>query len=108
MKKERETKLIIVLGYNGTGKTTIVKKIVLDSLKNKQRVLIVTPDDIEWQNVPFVHQKHTHHLQTYTGARKMIYEDDSTMEAIINHFDNGLLIYYSVWRKARSWADYCA
>ncbi|NOY50453.1 MAG: ATP-binding protein [Chlorobi bacterium] len=90
---ERTTQLIIVLGYNGTGKTTLIKKMIAESLKNGRRVLIVTPDDIEFLTIPVVHPKFTHHLRTYTGARRMIYEDKDTLHSIINHFSNGLLIF---------------
>ena len=85
---ERTTQLIIVLGYNGTGKTTLVKKMIADSLKHERRVLVVTPDDIEFSTIPPVHQRLTHHVKTYTGARRMVYEDRDTLKAIINHFDN--------------------
>ncbi len=90
---ERTTQLIIVLGYNGTGKTTLVKKMIAGSLKNGRRVLVVTPDDIEFSTIPPVHQRLTHHIKTYTGARRMVYEDRETLKAIINHFDDGLLIF---------------
>ena len=42
---ERATKLTILLGFNGTGKTTLLKQILLQS---NQRALVVTPDDVEW------------------------------------------------------------
>ena len=93
MSSERSTQMIIVLGYNGTGKTTFVKKMIVSMLKNGRRVLVVTPDDIEFSTIPMVHQRLTHHLKTYTGARRMIYEDKGTLEAIIKYFDNGLLIF---------------
>ena len=93
MPTERETKLIIIIGYNGTGKTTLSKKIVMEALKHNQRVLIVTPDDIEWRTIPLVHHRHKHHIQTYTGARRIIYEDEETLKSIINYFDNGLLLF---------------
>jgi ABC-type sugar transport system ATPase subunit len=91
--KERITQLIIVLGTNGTGKTTLVKKMIADSLKHGRSVLVVTPDDIEFSTIPQVHQRLTHHLKTYTGARRMIYQDKDTLKAIIDYFDNGLVIF---------------
>jgi len=88
---ERQTKLIIVLGYNGTGKTTLVKKLVLDSLKRRDRALIVTPDDIEWQPVPLVHNKFKHRIERYVGARRLIYQKGD-LELIASHYKSGLLV----------------
>lgn len=43
---ERTARMTVILGANGTGKTTVLKKI-LSSLN--QKTLVVTPDDAEWQ-----------------------------------------------------------
>ncbi len=40
----RIAELNIIIGTNGTGKTTLLRSILQDS---KQKVLIVTPDDID-------------------------------------------------------------
>jgi len=93
MKNNREAQLAMVIGTNGTGKTTLLKKIVINALKHNERVLIVTPDYVEWLQIDLVHEKHTHHMATYKGARRIIYQNDATLEAVIKHFHNGLLIY---------------
>ena len=49
MQEERAAKLVILLGHNGTGKTTMLRKILQES---GQRCLIVTPDDVEWTDLP--------------------------------------------------------
>lgn len=49
-KLNRPAKLTIILGTNGTGKTTILKRIIKAS--NDNRVLIITPDDAEWTEYP--------------------------------------------------------
>ena len=46
---ERAAKLVILLGTNGTGKTTMLRNILQ---KSGQRALIVTPDDVEWTDLP--------------------------------------------------------
>jgi hypothetical protein len=46
---ERAAKLTIILGATGTGKTTLLKQIIKGI---NQRAVIVTPDDIEWQEYP--------------------------------------------------------
>lgn len=90
--KNRTTELIVVLGYNGTGKTTLVKKIVLNELKHGRRVLIVTPDDIEWQTIEMVHPRWPERIRNYVGARRIIYYD-GILPIITENFRNGLLIF---------------
>ncbi len=89
---ERATKLIIVLGYNGTGKTTFVKKIVMNELKHKRRALIVTPDDIEWNTIEMVNPRFPERIRNYVLARRLIYED-GILPIIANNYRNGLLIF---------------
>jgi len=89
---ERATKLTIILGYNGTGKTTIAKKIVANELKKGRRALIVTPDDIEWPTIEFVHDRFPHRIKTYVGARKIIYFD-GLLPIISENLTNSLLIF---------------
>lgn len=48
MNQERTAKLTIILGTNGTGKTTLLKNILM---KSNDRSLVITPDDIEWQHL---------------------------------------------------------
>lgn len=89
----RTPKQIIILGTNGTGKTTLAKKLVLNELKKTDsHVLIVTPDDMEWNSIPYVHPKFTHRIATYVGARKVIYEP-GLIDNIRENFKNGLLLF---------------
>lgn len=90
--QERNAKLIIVMGYNGTGKTTAVKKMVIDQLKAKQRVLIITPDDVEWSSVPLVNPRFPARISWYVGARRLIYEPGH-LSLIADHFRNGMIVF---------------
>ena len=105
---ERPTKLILIIGYNGTGKTTITKKLVINELKKPEsHILVVTPDDIEWQTLPEVHHKFIERVKTYTKARKIIYNDKieyiepqncqlqkgNTIDLISDYFRNGLVVF---------------
>lgn len=89
----RIAKCIVILGYNGTGKTTLVKKMITNELKkDKARILVVTADDIEFPTIPMVHPKFPWRVGSYVGVRKIIYQD-GLLEIIQKNFRNGLLIF---------------
>ena len=60
---ERAAKCTLVLGFNGTGKTTFLRQLFLRMLSATQerggrlKILIVTPDDTEWQGFPGKYSK---------------------------------------------------
>lgn len=89
----RPAKMIVFLGTNGTGKTTQLKKFVIEALKRKEKALIVTPHDQEWTQIELVHPDYPHHIQNYVGARRMIFEEKNTLENIEKYFSTGLLIF---------------
>lgn len=91
--EDRATKLIVVLGYNGTGKTTLVKKLIINELKKpNSHTLIITPDDIEFMSIESVHPRFPKRIRTYTGARKMIYSP-GLLPLVADNFRNGLLVF---------------
>lgn len=93
MGEGRTPKQIIVLGTNGTGKTTLVKKLVINELKKPDsHVLIVVPDDIEWTSVEWVNDRFPHRIGIYKGVRKIVYYE-GLLEVIREHFRNGLVIF---------------
>lgn len=81
----------VVLGLPGTGKTTMLKKLVITMARQGRRTLIVTPHDMEWETVPPVSLHHPHRMFDYKGARRIIYTDD-TFAHILEHYRSGLLI----------------
>lgn len=90
---ERAAKLIVILGFNGTGKTTFLKKLIHNELKKPDsHILIVTPDDIEWTMFPEVHPRFPWRVADYVKARKLIYED-GCLNTISENFRNGLLVF---------------
>lgn len=92
----RATQLISITGTNGTGKSTVIKELVNTAVKNGDRALIVTPDEVEWPSVPLVHQRLSHHIQNYVGARKIVAYDDDFIEKvdlIIKYFRQGVLVF---------------
>jgi len=89
----RTPKQIIVLGTNGTGKTTFVKKLVISELKKKNsHILIVVPDDMEWNTIEFVHPKFPERIERYVGVRKIVYFK-GLLSIINERFNNGLLVF---------------
>ena len=95
-KKTRFPQFMLIVGTNGTGKTTLLKQLVINELKKKDsHVLIVTPDDSEWLNIPEVHPQFPERMQEYKGVRKIITigsEADQNLENIRKYFRGGLLV----------------
>ena len=83
---KRKTELTLIVGVNGTGKTTFIANKVLSIGK---KGLVVTPDGAEWRQLPLIDKEH---LRTFQGAARIIYEGPETLEAIKNNYSGGALI----------------
>lgn len=82
----RKTQLNLVVGINGTGKTTYIK----DNIVGTKKALIVTPDLCEWRQLPEVRTaEEIRFLQT---PARMIYTGPETLETIKQSFFGGLLV----------------
>nr|WP_319570240.1 ATP-binding protein [uncultured Draconibacterium sp.] len=92
MSEIREAMQIIVMGTNGTGKTTLVSELVKNAVSNKTPVLIVVPDTYEWPTADWVHSKFPQRIKNYVGVRKIVYFD-GLLDIIRDNFSNGLLIF---------------
>lgn len=79
----------ILVGINGTGKTSFVKDILEHTVNEKNRALIVTPDPAEWRQVEEVAGRD---IATFKGIRKIIYHSGA-MEDIQMYYSNGMLIF---------------
>lgn len=79
----------ILVGINGTGKTTFIKKILENTVTEKNRALIVTPDPAEWRSVPEVSGTE---ITRFKGIRKIIYHQ-SCMAEIQRYYTNGILVF---------------
>lgn len=91
----------IICGINGTGKTTLLKKILQEMNNAGNRILVVTPDPIEWQEaVPI---RTWNELISFTGFRRIIYSPE-TMAKIQQYYSNGVLVLDDcrVYIKAQS------
>ena len=65
----RAAKLTIILGTNGTGKTTLLQSIIN---RSHYRALIVTPDGAEWLQYP-ENKLLTPEDFTFTGVNRHIF-----------------------------------
>jgi Cdc6-like AAA superfamily ATPase len=93
----RQPKFIIIIGTNGTGKTTLLKSLITNELKKPEsRVLLLTPDAAEFNTVPEVSALFPARIQRYSGARKLITTSSTARLNLIlvrEHFNKGLLIF---------------
>ncbi len=85
----RKTKLIIILGSPGTGKTTTTEKFLK---AEKTRTLVVSPDDRDWLHIPNIYKLELNKWD-YTGARRRIWSSKHDLQLISDNFTNGLIIF---------------
>lgn len=78
-----------VFGGNGSGKTTFMIKVAISYMKKytKKRVLFIIPDDSE-SKLDVVPEISVEEIGTFQGIAKLIVEDDSVFEYILNYFGN--------------------
>ena len=88
---ERTAKLTIILGTNGTGKTTLVKQILEAS---RQKTLIITPDDIEWSDCDDVELSQPSNF-VFDGTRRHIFNPDKVNGTLsrLEYFKRGALVF---------------
>lgn len=85
---------MVFVGKPGTGKTTVLRKILHDGLSSGRRALIVTPHENEWEDVPMVHPRFPERIRRYRGARRLIcHGEKEILENIKRNFVNGFLIF---------------
>jgi len=87
----RRTKFVLILGYNGTGKSTFVKKLIDSYLKTNRRVLVCTPHDVEW--LEFSEVKSNSEIVNFKGVKRKIIYDLSDLENILQFYRKGLLVF---------------
>lgn len=79
----------ILVGVNGTGKTSFLKNILEHTVNDKNRALIVTPDPAEWRSVEEVAGRD---IAAFAGIRKIIYHPGAP-DDIQRYYSNGMLIF---------------
>lgn len=93
VKELRAVYKAVFVGAPGTGKTTVLRKILRKNLEAGRRALIVTPHEDEWLDIDLVHPKFPDRIRTYKGARRVIAYELDDIEAVCRNFKHGLLIF---------------
>lgn len=95
---QRATKQTIVLGFNGTGKSTLTRKIIESYVsKPGRKALIITPDSAEWTNYPETSLEKPSDFE-FEGIRRYIWtfinkEDQAAMERLRSYYFDGFLAF---------------
>ena len=82
----RKTQLNLVVGINGTGKTTFLREKIVQNRK----ALILTPDAMEWRHLPEV--RTPAEVRMMAGPSRIIYQGPETLELVRGNFFGGALV----------------
>lgn len=83
---------MVFVGKPGTGKTTQIRRLVRASLEQKRRVLVVTPHENEWKDLPLVHPRFHDRIATYVGGRRVVVRELEQFREVCELFKHGLLV----------------
>ncbi len=86
--EERRAKLTIILGTNGTGKTTLLRRILVAS---NQKCLVVTPHPNEWTDLETVDLDKPEDF-VFTGLRRHIMKRNYSIPRL-KFFKKGILVF---------------
>ena len=81
---------ILVIGTNGTGKTTFLENLIrAEREKESNRILIVVPDLLDFDHVEYTEKQS---IGNFSGVKKIIYSP-GLLKTITSEFKNGLVIF---------------
>lgn len=83
---------MVFVGKPGTGKTTQIRKLVRAALEQHRRVLVVTPHENEWLDLPEVHPRFPERVATYVGGRRIVIRELEQFREVCRLFKHGLLV----------------
>lgn len=87
----RAAKMTVLLGTNGTGKTTLLRHILESS---GQRCLVITPDDVEWGDYPLTDLRTADDFK-FDGICRHIFnphKECGTLQRIA-YFKQGIIVF---------------
>ncbi len=89
--QERTTERTIVLGANGTGKTTIINKILTGT---PYKSLVITPDDVEWRQYPETELQTSDDFR-FEGVSRHIFNPAKTRGTLdqLKYFNRGNMVF---------------
>ncbi len=94
--KPRTTRQALVIGTNGTGKTTYLFKVV-QAVKGFRRVLVVDFENAErvWQSFKEIDPADRSEMMAFQGIRRINWaqHDDATLRLLRNFYRNGILVF---------------
>ena len=96
VKYNRDSELNVFIGFNGTGKSTLIQKAVDVECEARQaRALIVTPDPFEWKHLPEIDIKDPDCFTAIKEPSKLVYAPGDLIKIAdqYNGFFNGLLVF---------------
>lgn len=92
-KKGRQPKLILVVGENGTGKSTLIAQLVNAELKAGRKALIITPHFTEWNTFNNVPVQDCTDIYNLKGIERIQYTGEmEVFDDIRKEFFNGMLV----------------
>lgn len=84
---------MVIVGKPGTGKSTKIRRLVRAALEQKRRVLVVTPHEDEWLELPLVHPRYPQRIATYRGGRRLVVREREPLAEVCRLFKHGLLVF---------------
>jgi len=89
--ESRKVKNMIVVGRQGSGKSTALRRLVLASAQAGRRVLVVTPNDDDWADIPLLDENR---MATFRGIRRAQCDQDEERALSLGlRFSGGMLVY---------------
>lgn len=95
---QRATKQTIILGFNGTGKSTLTRRIIETYVsKPGRKALIITPDPVEWKDIEETLLTKPSDFQ-FEGVKKYVWDEDDkiavlAMKKIKKFYFDGILVF---------------
>jgi GTPase SAR1 family protein len=86
MSLRRQQLFLIIVGTNGTGKTTLTKKLI-----SQRKTLVIDPDGLEWGSLPTIDMDEITKLKDGVSAR-VIAPDYKSIVSLVNYKNGNLVL----------------